>query len=86
MSSYRVLSCLMCTCIDFCFVVLFARGRSSEPTPTPPTPMKVEKADAAVETERMTAAPPSVVRGLMTPPLSRSETGDSVEIVCDVLA
>ncbi|EIW56690.1 uncharacterized protein TRAVEDRAFT_73152 [Trametes versicolor FP-101664 SS1] len=44
------------------------------------------KADAAVETERMTAAPPSVVRGLVTPPLSRSETGDSVEIVCDVLA
>lgn len=44
------------------------------------------KVDAAVETERMTAAPPSVVRGLRTPPLSRSETGDSVEIVCDVLA
>lgn len=44
------------------------------------------KVHAAVETERMTAAPPSVVRGLRTPPLSRSETGDSVEIVCDVLA
>ncbi len=57
--------------------------RSSERTPTPPSSMKV---DEAVGTERITAAPPSVVRGLTTPPLSRSETGDSVEIVCDVLA
>ncbi|KAI8972599.1 hypothetical protein BD414DRAFT_525256 [Trametes punicea] len=43
---------------------------------------KVEK---AVETEPLTEAPPSVVRKLTTPPLSRTETGESVEIVGDVL-
>ncbi|KAI0351669.1 hypothetical protein OH77DRAFT_1487134 [Trametes cingulata] len=44
------------------------------------------KADKAIETEPLTDAPPSVARTLATPPLSRSETGESVEIVGDVLA
>ncbi|KAI0370912.1 hypothetical protein BV20DRAFT_1112882 [Pilatotrama ljubarskyi] len=44
------------------------------------------KADKAIETEPLTDAPPSVARKLTTPPLSRSETGESVEIVGDVLA
>ncbi|OSD03727.1 hypothetical protein PYCCODRAFT_1408813 [Trametes coccinea BRFM310] len=49
----------------------------------PPSPPKVDK---AVETEPLTEAPPEVVRTLTTtPPLSRTETGDSVEIVGDVV-
>ena len=47
------------------------------------SPAKVE---AAVETEPMTEERPSIVRKLTTPPLSRHETADSVEIVGDVLA
>ena len=45
-----------------------------------------EKTDEAAETEKMTEAPPGVVRSLNTPPLARHETDDSVEIVCDVIA
>ena len=45
-----------------------------------------EKTNEAVETEKMTEAPPDVVRPLNTPPLARHETDDSVEIVCDVIA
>ena len=47
------------------------------------TPAKVE---AAVETEPMMEERPTVARKLTTPPLSRHETADSVEIVGDVLA
>ncbi|RDX44981.1 hypothetical protein OH76DRAFT_1457817 [Lentinus brumalis] len=42
--------------------------------------------DDAAQTEPMTEATPSDRRGVMTPPLQRSETADSVEIVCEVLA
>ena len=44
------------------------------------------KVEAAVETEPMTEERPSIARKLTTPPLSRHETADSVEIVGDVLA
>ncbi|KAI0696397.1 hypothetical protein C8T65DRAFT_663814 [Cerioporus squamosus] len=68
------------------------------PTPTPerslketgiqsgPTTTTKVTVDDAVQTEPLTEAPPSERRGVKTPPLHRSETGDSVEIVCEVLA
>ena len=43
-----------------------------------------ETVDDAVQTEAPST--PSGVRGVKTPPLSRTETADSVEIVGDVLA
>ncbi|KAJ8473538.1 hypothetical protein ONZ51_g7809 [Trametes cubensis] len=46
---------------------------------------EAEKAEKAIETEPLTDARPEVVRRLTTPPLSRSETGESVEIIGDVL-
>ena len=59
-------------------------GTSAEPkVDNTDSPAKVE---AAVETEPMTEERPSVARKLTTPPLSRHETADSVEIVGDVLA
>ncbi|KAI0656274.1 hypothetical protein C8Q70DRAFT_1013486 [Cubamyces menziesii] len=67
--------------------------KSGMPTPpaSPPTAEKAEKleeaekAGKAIETEPLTDARPEVVRRLTTPPLSRSETGESVEIIGDVL-
>lgn len=60
---------------------------SGMPTPpaSPPTAEQSDKAEKAIETEPLTDARPDVVRRLTTPPLSRSETGESVEIVGDVL-
>ncbi|KAI0632814.1 hypothetical protein C8Q77DRAFT_1196403 [Trametes polyzona] len=60
-------------------------------TNAPAQPASPPKVDKAIETEPLVEAPapaasPSVMRRLTTPPLSRSETGDSIEIVGDVLA
>ncbi|RPD76975.1 hypothetical protein L226DRAFT_532983 [Lentinus tigrinus ALCF2SS1-7] len=64
--------------------------RAAESTSTAaPAPEKEEtgtQPESAVQTEPITEEPPSVVRGVTTPPLNRTETADSVEIVCDVLA
>ncbi|KAI0772476.1 hypothetical protein BD413DRAFT_43865 [Trametes elegans] len=59
---------------------------SSSPTPQPEAPPSPPKADKAIATEPLTEGQPSLVRKLTTPPLSRTETGESVEIVGDVLA
>ena len=53
--------------------------------------MGTGKTDKAVATEPMLEHTPAEVhevvrRGLQTPPLERTETNDSVEIVCDVRA
>ena len=45
-----------------------------------------ETVDDAVQTEAPSTPDSSGVRGVKTPPLSRTETADSVEIVGDVLA
>ena len=45
-----------------------------------------ETVDDAAQTEAPSTPDSSGVRGLKTPPLSRTDTADSVEIVGDVLA
>ncbi|KAH9856286.1 hypothetical protein C2E23DRAFT_901017 [Lenzites betulinus] len=66
-----------------------ANSKASAPSASTPEPAhaeQVEKTETQTQTEKMTSAPPHLVRGLATPPFSRSETGESVEIVGDVLA